>query len=70
MHVCFNGGGGGAYAFGKIFQPFARKYRPTLWRVKTQMLDKIFFSESHGFHFFLQHAFFYICPSRVLAKFC
>ena len=26
--------GGGALAFGKTFQPFARKDRPTLWRVK------------------------------------
>ena len=43
MYVCFHGGGGGgAYAFGKIFQPFARKDRLTLWRVKTQMLDNTF----------------------------
>ena len=67
MYVCFNGGGGGgAYAFGKIFQPFghginfARKDRHSLLRVKTQMLDKVFFSESRGFHIFLQHAFLHM----------
>ena len=51
-------GGGGLCVWENIFQPFPRKDRPTLWRVKTQMLDQIFSSESHGFHFFLQHAFF------------
>ena len=71
MYVCFNGGLGSLYKFvlGNISNVwsryFARKDRPTLLRVKTQMLDKIFFLESHGFHLFLQHAFF----TYVQAKF-
>ena len=50
--------GGGAYAFGKIFQPFARKDRPTLLRVKPQMPDKIFFQRVTVFTFILLHVFF------------
>ena len=64
MCVLIGGGGGGLCVSEDIStvwsQYFARKNRPTLWRVKTQMLDKIYFSESHGFRFFLQHAFLHM----------
>ena len=44
---------------------FARKDRPTLWRVKTQMLDKIFFQRVTVFAFFFSMLFF----TYVQAKF-
>ena len=61
MYVCLNvytggGGGGGLCVWVNIStvwsRYFARNDRPTLWRVKTQMLDKKFFSESRCFHLF------------------
>ena len=39
-------------------------------RVKTQMLDKIFFQRVTVFTFFFSMLFLHICPSRVLAKLC
>ena len=58
------GGGGGLCDLENIStvwsRYFARKDRPSLLRVKTQMLDRVFFSESRGFHFFLQHAFLHM----------
>ena len=70
MYVCFNGGLGSLYkcVLGNISnvwsQYFARKDRPTLLRVKTQMLDNFFFRESR-FSPFPSACFFYICPSKV-----
>ena len=71
MYVCFNGGGGGGGGGLCVWenistvrsQYFATKDRPTLWRVKTQMLDKIFFQRVTVFTFFLQYAFLQ-CPSQ------
>ena len=68
MYVCFNGGGGGAFAFWKIFQPFGHgillEKIGLPWRVKTQILDEIFFQRVTVFTFF-SCMLFYICPSRV-----
>ena len=61
MCVCFNEGGLYICVWENIptvwSRYFARKDRPTLWRVKTQMLDKIFFRESR-FSLFSSTCFF------------
>ena len=63
MYVCFNGGGGLYICVWENISTvwsryFARKDRPTLWRVKTQMLDKIFFQRVPLFTFFFSMLFF------------
>ena len=69
MYVCFNGGGG-LCVWENIStvwsRYFARKDRPTLWRVKTQMLDKIFFQRVTVFTLFFSMLFF----TYVRAEFC
>ena len=63
MYVCFNGGGGGgAYAFGKIFQPFGHsilleKIGLLLASVKPKCWTKSFFRESR-FSLFSSTCFF------------
>ena len=71
--MCVLMGGGGAYAFGKIFQPFGHSILlekiGLLLASENLNAGQNLFSESHGFRFFLQHAFLHMskqCFGKVL----
>ena len=76
MYVCLNGGGGGGGRGLSVWENIstiwsrylARKDRPTLWRVKPQKLDKIFFQRVTVFIFFFSMLFFLHMSNQSFGK--